>query len=786
MGGVGKSQLAIEYAHQSAEDYDIVWWIPAEQPAATRAALVRLGEALGLRDRHDMRQAVTAVLGELEAGSRRWLLVYDNASNPDEIVDLIPSAGGRVLLTTRDGSWLGRGTRVSVRVFLRPESVEFLGRRGHEISPADADILAERLGDLPLALAQVASMQAATTMPPLEYLRLFDEHLDELLATGVAGGEDSFTTSARIAFKWLRAESLAAAQLLELLAFASPEPMSLDLLRTASGATVSAPLSRLLQQAGGVEKLARQVERYGLCRLSPNGPRLQVHRLHQLVVRLSLNDTATRRVRAEVHELLSAIDPGPPDDPRSWTSHAEIGSHLRASDAVHTNLPRMRDAVLNQIRYLYLVGDFEESRDLAEAALNAWRRPSSQGGLGDDHPQIYAATKHLANAVRALGDHVRSHQLIEETLTRAQKRLGDDDPETLTLAGSMGPLLRAAGRFTDALELDADRVPRVQRVYGVDSREANNAENNLAVNHRLLGDFRAARDIDHRVWERHRQAFGEDDRLTTVLRHNLAIDYYGLGRYPEALSLLEASLLRQRERLGSDHPDTLITSRLVAMTKRRMGDYQTALELIAATHQSCGDRFGPDHELTLVVASTYANTLLTAQQSATARSVANEALHRTRRVFGVQNPASLAAAVNFAMALRAVGEWRDAYEMDRVTRDELSRRLGDGHPFTLAAEVGLAADLAHRREYPEAAHRLERAHQAYVQGLGPDHPDTSACRWNLALAARGEDTGQADASSAEMAGALAELRAMLGGDHPYVLLAASGHRLECEIEMPPF
>src|SRR5262249_5355041 len=155
--------------------------------------------------------------------------------------------------------------------------------RGSAASPEDVNRLAEQLGDLPLALAQVGAMQAATGMPVAEYLRLFAEHLDELLAAGRSTGfPANVTTFVNVAFGRLQAQSPAAGQLLEMLAFMAPEPVSLAVLRSGRDGDVSPPLGRALYQPEAVHRIAMQIARYGLARLEPDGQRIQVHRLVQL------------------------------------------------------------------------------------------------------------------------------------------------------------------------------------------------------------------------------------------------------------------------------------------------------------------------------------------------------------------------------------------------------------------------------------------------------------------------------------------------------------------------
>jgi predicted ATP-dependent serine protease len=81
LGGVGKSQLAMEYAHRFAADYDLVWWIDAEQPALITDQLASLAHKLDLPIGLTVADTVEMVLGELRC-RQRWLLIFDNAERP--------------------------------------------------------------------------------------------------------------------------------------------------------------------------------------------------------------------------------------------------------------------------------------------------------------------------------------------------------------------------------------------------------------------------------------------------------------------------------------------------------------------------------------------------------------------------------------------------------------------------------------------------------------------------------------------------------------------------------
>ena len=796
LGGVGKTQLALEYVHRFKSDYDLVWWIDCGEPAFIDTTLSELG---GQIEKHhgpiapagaNVSEMARLVLEALN-GNRpvdRWLLIFDNAEDIPAVEAYVPTGRGHKLITSRNLAWSQRTTSLPVDVFTRAESIAHLCARAPAITRDEADQVADRLGDLPLAVATAAAWLAETGTLVGDYLAELERRgLDTLSISKLDDYGAPVARAWDLSLNRLRERSPAAARLFELCSVLAPV-IHLDLLYSPAMAAVLEPYDPALAEPMVIGRVIQEISRLALLRLDTSARQVHVHRLVQAVVQSRMSEEQLAETRRSVHRILSAVRPRREvDNPDTWERYSMIWPHLTASEAADSPDEAVRGLFIDRVRYLWQRGDLERGRDLARSTEATWRAmlaaesdPVTAARL---RTQILHLQFNLSNILRDLAQFEESRRLDEEVLAGQQELLGPDHPHTLMTAGSLAASLRALGRYRRALEMDRQNHEAWSRLYGEENPRTLAAANNLAASYRVNGRFAESLRLDEETFGRRRDTLDPDHPLTLHSATQIARDLLEAGRYNEAAARIESVWQTCREVLGVEHRTTLNAQVLLGVALRGTGRPQAAEEHFAQAVDGLPRRFGIDSSDALSARlSRSANMLaLDDYDAGEAETRAVREVYRER--LGETHPHTLACQVNLASALRLRGEMDEALATVRPANERLERYLGELHPYTLAGVMVFAVLLADTEQLDQAKEYEQTVVGRMTTTLGAQHPDTLRCRANLLLTRLQLADESAKGEREEV---IARLAALIGEEHTHIGTLREGRRLARAVDPQPF
>jgi tetratricopeptide (TPR) repeat protein len=686
LGGVGKSELALRYAHAHRGDYQVTWWITAEDGSQVEAGLA------GLAGRACPELALAATTSEAAAWAvtwlqahAGWLLILDDVSQPGDVEPLLGQLhGGHILLTTRrDTGWQRIAAPVRLDVLAPGPAADLIAAATGQDSPQDAWAAAEiaaELGFLPLALDQAAAYITQTRIPLARYLDLLRQHPARMHATTAAGGQ----AQRAIARLWD----------ITLQAISQADPAAVDLLRVLA---CYSPDSIPRAIIGDLGNDGREDEALGLLAsysmITLTAGTVSMHKLVQAVILaapggIGIGPDGPQARDTALKWLDGAVPQAPGSDVAAWPflraliPHAEaVASRYAAGEE-----PLALYRVLNQIALFHQVqGAYQDALGLRSGCLDIARRL-----YGDGHRITAVSLGNLAATYSALGQHADALPLKQRDLAIIQTALGPHHPDTARCLGNLGRTYSDLGRPADALPLDQRALAITQTALGPDHPDTGLCLGNLAHTYSELGRPADALPLDQRALAITQTALGPDHPETAVCLGNLAATYSALGQHADALPLKQRALAITETALGPDHP----------ATARRLGN-------LAATYSALG-------------------------QHADALPLEQRALAITETALGPDHPDTARCLGNLARTYSDLGQHADALPLEQRALAITQIALGPDHPTTARCLGNLAATYSHLGQHADALPLKQRALAITQTALGPDHPTTAWCLGNLA------------------------------------------------------
>jgi tetratricopeptide (TPR) repeat protein len=529
IGGVGKTQLAAEFAHRYGRCFHGVHWVSMADPGAVPGEIAACGQMMGLHPAF----SELPLPDRVALTQRAWaapeprLVVFDNCEDPELLRRWRPLGGGaRLLVTSRVGQWpveFGAATQ-PVAPLPRDESVDllraYLDPAGRAETDADLRRVAGAVGDLPLALALAGHFLARYRATSV------DDYLAELAAAPelVPVGRDAVSATAhdlsvwrtfRVSFDRLRdddpIDQLAKALLARAACFAPGEPLPEALLRAAAVDADGEPLARGRDLTDALAALVS----VGLL----ERPEAGLVRLHRLLARFAATVageeiTAARAAveKAVIRLAYEQLTAGDPRALRAWETHLRhvVDSAAGREDETAATLGN------NLGYYLQMSGDLAGARPYYERALAIW-----EASLGAEHPNAASAANNLSSLLQAQGDLAGARPYLERVLAIFETSLGAEHLQATLAANNLGMLLQAQGDLAGARPYVERALAIWEASLGAEHPNAASAANNLGSLLQAQGDLAGARPYYERALAIFEAKLGPDHPHTKIVRDNL-------------------------------------------------------------------------------------------------------------------------------------------------------------------------------------------------------------------------------------------------------------------------
>ncbi|KAI4940763.1 hypothetical protein J4E91_011250 [Alternaria rosae] len=774
LGGVGKSQLAVEHAYRTRERSPETWvfWVHASNAARFEQSFRDIADRVKIAGRRDPQANIYKLVhGWLCDCKQRWLLVLDNLDDARFLLDnpatqsktvsqplreyLPHCERGSILVTTRNKmaalKLVERRDIVPVEPMDEAQALALFKKKLEaQEDTSDVAELAAVLEYMPLVIVQAAAYisQRVPQYPVAKYLEEFmksERKRSSLLAHDDSQlrrdweAKNSIMVTWQISFEYIQQIRPSAADLLSLMSFFDRQGIPVALLQPhadrgeaqtnqakANDNSDDESEDNMSQSSAGDDEFENAVavlQNFCFISVDTDGTSFEMHALVQLATRkwLENNSKLEQWKQQFVSNLRSAFPTGKYEN---WAICQALYAHAKAALGQQ---PKDESSIAEWATVLYRaawfaerIGNIADAEILARKAMRARKKV-----LGREHEDTLSAMSMVGSAYRLGGRWDDAKKLDVQVMETSKTNLGDDHPFTLTSMGNLASTYWNQGRWNDAEKL-----------------------------------FR-------QVMETRKMKLGADHPDTLTSMANLASTYSNQGRWDDAEKLEVRVIEVCKRKLGVNHPDTLTSMANLASTYGKQGRWDEAEKLDVQVIETRNTKLGADHPSTLMSMASLASTLLSQGLWDDAEKLFVQVIEMSKTKLGVNHPSTLSSISNLSVLYKHQERWNDAERLEVQVMETSRKKLGAGHPSTLTSMANLASTYWKQGRWDDAEKLEVEVMEARKMKLGIDHPDTMTSMGNLASTYR--DQGRWDDAKKLFVQVMEMSKTKLGADHPDTL-----------------
>ncbi|KAI9856827.1 MAG: hypothetical protein M1813_008764, partial [Trichoglossum hirsutum] len=762
LGGVGKSQIAIEYAYRVRDSTlrTSIFWIHASNAARFEQDYREIANKVKLPRQDDPRADILRLVSEWLSDEKngRWLIILDNAddggvlfrlgedteqsiqannviSRKMPLANFLPQTpNGSILVTSRNSTaamnLVGCDNIIQVEPMDEGEALALLKTRVpfREPSESEARALVQALECIPLAITHAAAYirMREPRMTISTYLQLFRESVENQV--NFLSNRDvrdvrrdhsiqhAVIATWQISFNQIQKTRSAATDLLALISMFDRQGIPEYLLHDNTNQ---------LQFEDAIAPLIG----FALIRARVGQRSFEMHSLVQLSTRKWLEQNKQlEKWRKESVRIMARTFPN--GEYETWTDCRVLLPH---SKEVMTYMLNDEDEGLNRATiadhtawYLHYQGEYAEAERIIRGAVERRERV-----LGLEHPYTLASVSKLGSVLEGLGKYEKAETMHRRALEGREKVLGPEYPDTLTSVNNLGSVLENLGKYEEAEAVHRRALEEREKVLGPEHPGTLTSMDNLGLVFGSLGKYEEAGAMHRRALEGWEKVLGPEhpDTLTSINNYGLVLRM--LGKYEEAGVMHRRALEGYEKVLGPKHPHTLNSVNNLGLVLEGLGKYEEEEAMHRRALEGKEKVLGPDHPYTLISVSNLGLVLKRLGRYEEAEAMHRRDLEGSVKVLGPEHPDTLTSINNLGLLLERLGKYEKAEAMHRRALEGREKVLGPEHPDTLAGvnNLGLVLESLGKYEESEAMHR--RALEGMEKVLGPEHPNTLTSVNNL-------------------------------------------------------